>query len=529
MGQDEEIPKEIEQEFNAKFKEEKEVISIILSSIKAEPSNEGVEESKNEEMLEEIPEDYNNPDEYDVEEPTERSPSPRIEAIYFTTPVESVKTPRHQGTKLYDIVPNPFYDMSKEEEETSEKDLSAITKAVDSKYIIIDEVNEEKNIQQKKGQAKVEKVPLSDSPSSREESKKNSKKDELTSRLDKQYPADTTHIRIERQIGGEEQRKVHLGYIRGVNEPIVIKQFIIKADEENLEKMVEMLVKEVEMIRSFNNPNIVKYLKFHRSNFDKSSNKLEYNIIMEYMSGGSLADLLKSNGRGLTKPLIQDILRQILNGLKYLHEQKVIHRNLMPSNILVNKNKDRYKITDFSLAARVKEQLPNAKRSCAGTPWYIAPEVILGNPYCYPADIWSFGCLAFELFSGKKLYDTCNGLVAMVKMIKNTSPYEDFPKHLLEKLKTREWSDFLNLLQSCWKHNPTQRPTAAKLLDHPFLKKMLSPKKQNKAFPKVLSKPVIRRLNIGPLKPPRPPKTVLKKVKQGIQTPHNKVFLTKKF
>ena len=480
---------------------------------------------------------YDDLDEYHVKEPIEQDPHLKIETTYFTTPVrpvhtthasrdsvESVKKVGSQGAKISRTILHPSCDVSREEEETPTEDLSILTKIVDSEYIITDGMDEEENIHQEKEQPKPEEASLSGLTLSRAESEEYIvplREHELIPKLEKQYPGDTIHIEIVRQIGGKEQKKVYLGYIKETNGPVVIKQFTMKANEENLGEIVEMLVKEIEMIRSFNNPNIIRYFKFHRSSFNKSSNKLEYSIIMEYISDGSLADLLKSNARGLTKPTIQKILRQILNGLKYLHKHRVIHRNLTPSNILVNKNT--YKITDFNLAARVKEQLSNAKRSRAGNGCYIAPEVISGNPYSYSADIWSFGCLAFELFSGKKLHGKSSEAVAMRKMVKENALYENCPEYLLKKLKSREWSDLLNLLKSCLERDPIKRPTAAKLLNHPFVKKLPSIKKPNKVLPKIQSKPVIQHLN------PELLKGNIEKVKPGIRTPHNKIALKKRF
>ncbi len=205
---------------------------------------------------------------------------------------------------------------------------------------------------------------------------------------------------------------------------------------------------------------------------------VEYNVIMEYMDQGSLSDLLKVHKKGLPKPQVQEILRQVLSGLHYLHAHNIIHRDLKPANILTNKAGTLYKITDFGISTQVREKMTNVKRTCAGTPWYMAPEVILDKPYSYAADIWSIGCLCFELFCGKRPYANFGAMQAMFQMVQHISPMENCSpvvKHMLSLPENAQLLDFLN---QCWRCSPGDRPKAGKLLLHPFVRKRTAAKKK---------------------------------------------------
>ena len=296
-------------------------------------------------------------------------------------------------------------------------------------------------------------------------------KENLVTELEKKYKIDTTTITIKKQLNEQQSNsRVYLAVMGKSNANVVVKQFLIEIGDASLEKLVEKLSKEVELVSTFNHRNIIKYMKFHRSNLKELKNMLEYNIIMEYMENGSLFDMLKMEQRGLTMPLLKNILKQVLSGLQYLHSKNIIHRDIKPQNILVNRNKTIYKITDFGICTKVEEKYFNIKRSCAGTPWYMAPEIILGEPYSFSADIWSLGCLAFELFCGKKPYSEKDGLTTMSLMANNTNPLQACPDSLKHKVEAQKNGKFSDFLKKCWNRNPKQRPSASELLKHGLFK-----------------------------------------------------------
>lgn len=115
---------------------------------------------------------------------------------------------------------------------------------------------------------------------------------------------------------------------------------------------------------------------------------------------------MKRKGKPLKLDLAKSIIYQVLSGLKYLHENKIIHRDMKPANILMDKSEIRYKIADFGVATEVIGKNSNTHRTNTGTPWYMAPEVIKNEAYSYSIDIWAVGCILYELISGKRPYYT---------------------------------------------------------------------------------------------------------------------------
>ena len=282
---------------------------------------------------------------------------------------------------------------------------------------------------------------------------------EIVDNLEEGILVDITPINIIKFLGTEGEGQLHLGQV------MTRCNFADKDAKTKIQKLSD----EVKLVKGFDHPNIVKYLTFHRSSINKINGILEYNIIMEYMESGSLSDIAKNHERRYHKSEIQEILRQILNGLGYLHSNNIIHRDIKPANILVDKKGTTFKITDFSISARVDSRTPEVVREYVGTPWYMAPEVILGSSYSYAADIWSLGCLAFELFTGRRPYDCYEGIDTLYQMVNNSSPLATCPTSLLDTLHSIENRDFFDFLNKCCEREPSQRPTAKDLINHQFL------------------------------------------------------------
>jgi serine/threonine protein kinase len=179
-----------------------------------------------------------------------------------------------------------------------------------------------------------------------------------------------------------------------------------------LERMLRL---ESSMLASLSHPNIVKYYGLHYSR-----QRREYNMIMEFVGGGSLADHIKLHPHGLPMERVQKLTRQLLEGVSYLHSNRIIHRDIKPANLLLTEDGD-LKITDFDTATQVVS-LKSKKNTCVGTPWYTAPEVIMVEPYSLSADVWSIGCCVLELATGKRPYHTSNSVQALFRMVEEPHP-----------------------------------------------------------------------------------------------------------
>ncbi|KAK7987464.1 hypothetical protein PG989_007779 [Apiospora arundinis] len=178
--------------------------------------------------------------------------------------------------------------------------------------------------------------------------------------------------------------------------------------------MIEALKREISLLRDLRHPNIVQYLGC-------SSSTEHLNIFLEYVPGGSVQTMLNSYG-ALPEPLVRSFVRQILDGLSYLHNQEIIHRDIKGANILVD-NKGTIKISDFGISKKLEATnilngaAANKHRpSLQGSVFWMAPEVVKQTSYTRKADIWSLGCLVVEMMTGTHPFPDCSQLQAIFKI-----------------------------------------------------------------------------------------------------------------
>ncbi|KAH9602648.1 hypothetical protein KSS87_005133 [Heliosperma pusillum] len=181
-------------------------------------------------------------------------------------------------------------------------------------------------------------------------------------------------------------------------------------------------------------------------------------IYLEYISGGSIHKLLGDYGE-LGESAIRSFTRQILSGLAYLHARNTVHRDIKGANILVDPN-GRVKLADFGMAKHITGE--SGPLSFKGSPYWMAPEVIRNSDGSNIAvDIWSLGCTVIEMATAKPPWSQYEGVAALFK-VGNSKEIPAIPDHL-----SKEGKDFV---LKCLQRNPLDRPTAAQLLDHPFVK-----------------------------------------------------------
>ncbi|KAK0673874.1 hypothetical protein QBC41DRAFT_352380 [Cercophora samala] len=222
--------------------------------------------------------------------------------------------------------------------------------------------------------------------------------------------------------------------------------------------MIEALKREISLLRDLRHPNIVQYLGCGSS--------AEYlNIFLEYVPGGSVQTMLNSYG-ALPEPLVRSFVKQILNGLSYLHNMDIIHRDIKGANILVD-NKGTIKISDFGIskkleATNILNGANNNKHrpSLQGSVFWMAPEVVKQTSYTRKADIWSLGCLVVEMFTGTHPFPDCTQLQAIFK-IGGSKATPTIPEHASEEAK--------QFLAQTFEIDHNKRPSADDLMLSPFL------------------------------------------------------------
>jgi serine/threonine protein kinase len=209
------------------------------------------------------------------------------------------------------------------------------------------------------------------------------------------------------------------------------------------------IMKEAEILKRLNHPNIVKIYSFL-----ETPNTLYF--VLEYVEHGSLAGLLKKFGV-FPEHLIASYTEQILRGLKYLHEESIIHRDIKGDNILITKD-GKVKLADFGTAKL--EDAEKKTQTVVGTPYWMAPEVIEMSACGPTSDIWSLGCTVIELLTGAPPYFELGPMSALFNIVEDRHP--PLPENLSEDLRS--------FLKVCFKKDPRQRPTAAELVEHKWLK-----------------------------------------------------------
>ncbi|KZV22110.1 hypothetical protein F511_11638 [Dorcoceras hygrometricum] len=186
-----------------------------------------------------------------------------------------------------------------------------------------------------------------------------------------------------------------------------------------------------------------------------------YNVLLEYASGGALADRVKTCcDRGLPEHEVRRYTKALLKGLHYIHKLGYVHCDIKLQNILLGPNGG-VKIADFGLAKRAdggKGRVSGCE--LRGTPLYMSPEVVCGGEQGPPADIWAIGCVVAEMITGAPVW-RCSDLAGLIMTIGVGDEVPAVPDSLSE-----EGKDFL---AKCFVKNPSKRWTAEMLLDHPFV------------------------------------------------------------
>lgn len=266
-------------------------------------------------------------------------------------------------------------------------------------------------------------------------------------------------------IGAGSFGDVYMGLNVMTGELMAVKQVVLPSLDSGFSEMkpsdikkqevrVDALQREIELLRKLSHPNIVRYIGFQRDD-------THLNILLEYIPGGSITGILAAYGP-LQEGLIKSFIRQVLQGLAFLHAQGIVHRDIKGGNILVD-NKGQAKISDFGISKQIQEEVLSSvvsqRASLQGSVFWMAPEVVKQTYYTHKADIWGLGCLVIEMLTGTHPFPQFNQMQAIFQIGSMIGP--DIPEHTSPACR--------RFLEQTFKINHHERPSADELLEHEFL------------------------------------------------------------
>jgi cyclin-dependent kinase len=271
--------------------------------------------------------------------------------------------------------------------------------------------------------------------------------------------------------------KVYLAKDLKTNSKVAIKKIKLASVEEGVPISS---IREISLLKELNHINVVKLMDvIHLEN--------KIILVFEYVEQ-DLKKLLKTKPNGFEEKEYKSLIYQLLQGIKYVHKLKILHRDLKSENLLVSDD-GVMKIADFGLARGFGLPIKNFRNDVVSL-WYRAPDILLGNEnYSTSVDLWSVGCILAEMVNGGIFFQGYSEKEQINKIFKmlgtpnikelpmyekypgwKEEKWESFPRKNFKELCPKLNNDGLDLLQKLLEFDPEKRISAADALEHPFFK-----------------------------------------------------------
>lgn len=257
---------------------------------------------------------------------------------------------------------------------------------------------------------------------------------------------------------------------------VALKKIRLEAEDEGIPSTA---IREISLLKELQHPNIVRL-------FDVVHTERKLTLVFEFLDQ-DLKKYLDICDSGLDLPILKSFLYQLLNGIAHCHHHRILHRDLKPPNLLINRE-GQLKLADFGLARAFGIPVRSYTHEVV-TLWYRAPDVLLGSrKYSTPVDIWSVGCIFAEMANGRPLVAGTSesdqldrifrllgtptlqdypGMVQLPDYSPDLPPYPP-PRGGLASLVPTLPPDGVDLLSKMLQYDPARRITAQAALEHPF-------------------------------------------------------------
>lgn len=260
----------------------------------------------------------------------------------------------------------------------------------------------------------------------------------------------TPYFQILSKAGQGASGSVYLARSKRLNgQCIAIKQIDLTKQSRK-----ELIVNEILVMKDSQHPNIVNFIEAYLNG------PSDLWVIMEYMEGGSLTDVIDNNSK-ITEEQIASICYETTKGLQHLHKKNFIHRDIKSDNVLLDAHGN-VKITDFGFCAKLTTE-KSKRATMVGTPYWMAPEVVRQKEYDEKVDVWSLGIMTIEMIEGEPPYLNEEPLKALYLIASNGTPTLKNPESLS--------NDIMDFLTVCLCVEVKFRATTDSLLKHKFFQK----------------------------------------------------------
>lgn len=239
----------------------------------------------------------------------------------------------------------------------------------------------------------------------------------------------------------------------GINKTTSVEVAIKKISFGNLpDSIKKRSIQEIDILKNLSHQNIIRLYDY------KFENNYLF-LITEYCKDGDLGSWINRDNKSSHE--ILDIVRQIVEGLSYLHENQIIHRDIKPQNILIHNNV--IKICDFGFSNKFKSTA-NMFQTLCGTPLYMCPEVIFMQPYTIKSEIWSLGILLYNIFFNSHPYGSLESIEMYRKKLKSPIPTIE-----INTFEDQFFNDiFTDLINKMLSPNPDTRPDISYILNEVY-------------------------------------------------------------